>query len=447
MIRIRAFSRSTSVLATAILCLVLVPLSYVLHAADGDLDTTFGKDGRVRTDFSGGSIEVALAVATQPDGKIVAAGVTSGLSSEFGLARYNRDGSLDRTFGDGGKVRSTFRGWEIAFAVAIQPDGKIVAAGTSMTFDGVTPSAFIVARYNRDGSLDRRFGDEGKVITEFPDVYADARALAIQPDGKIVVVGQAVGPQGFTADVAIARYLPNGSLDPAFGAGGRVTASVDDLDDPRAVAVSFDGRITVAESTRALMSFNDDLAVLRFRRDGSLDQTFGLGGVVRTDVSGEQDFASSVMLERNGKIVVAGYTIGGTPFFHTDVVLARYNPDGVLDPAFGKGGLAVSPSGGQVQAAALQTDGKIVAGIIGAGFTVARYDTDGSVDSTFGLGGIAQADFSTPEEHTMDVLTSLVIERDGRIVAAGYTSHFLTTGDIDFALLRIDASSTPPRPR
>ena len=449
MIRTPVFSGSTSALLTAILCLVLVPPAPpVLHAAAGDLDPTFGKGGKVTTGFPGDSNDAAFGVAVQPDGRIVAAGISVGTSVQFGLARYNRDGSLDTTFGDGGTVRTGFRDWEMAVGVDIQRDGKIVAAGTSLSPDGLSPSGFAVARYNCDGSLDATFGDGGKIVTEFPnDTFTEARAMTIQPDGRILVVGTAWGPTGMTTDLAIARYTKDGSLDPSLGGGGTVIANVDQEDDARAVAVSFDGRITVAGSTRGLLQMNSDIAVVRLRRDGSLDTTFGAGGIVRTNAMGQQEFANSVQIQRDGRIVVAGSTIGTTPWFTEDVVLARYNPDGSLDQTFGKGGIVVADLEGamdEVSAAALQIDGKILVGT--TNFTVSRFDANGSLDPTFGAGGIAHADFSTPDAHLAAGLTALAIQRDGRIVAAGGVSDFTTfTGS--FALARFDASSASPAPR
>lgn len=452
MIRTPSLSHPKSRLLRAMLMLALIASSpYVLQAADGALDMTFGKEGKVRTDFLGGSYDVAFGVAVQADGKTVAVGTAVGPTPQFALARYNRDGSLDATFGDGGKVVTAFRESDVAVAVAVQRNGKIVVAGTSMSVDSLQhPDAFAIARYNRDGSLDLTFGDGGKVLTEFPNAYSAARAMAIQADGRIVVVGQAVGPLGFSADVAVARYTVNGALDPSFGVTGTVTVDAGDIDDARAVVVPFDGRIVIAGSTRPLSSF-EDFSVIRLNRDGSLDPTFGAGGIVRTDATGQQDTATAVMIQRNGKIVVAGSAYGEKSQAGSDVVLARYDRDGSLDPTFGTAGIAVADLGSfdDVTAAALQADGKIVVGSSSGGlFTVSRYHTDGSADVTFGTNGIAQPDFATPDEDSFDSLTSLAIQPDGRIVVAGVTSNVFTTGEGNFALARLDANaSTLPLPR
>ena len=441
--------RSTSPVLTAILIVAGIASSpYVLRAADGVLDLCFGKEGKVRTAFPGGT-GLATGVAAQADGRIV---VVGGVPGAFAVARYNRDGSLDQTFGAGGIALTTIRGADIAAAVAVQRNGKIVVAGTSASNDPLHPTGFAVARYNRDGSLDLTFGDGGQVLTEFPNASTEGRAMTIQADGKIVVVGQALAPQGAGADVAVARYTTDGALDPTFGGDGTVTIDVETIDDARAVAVPLDGRIVIAGSTRALTAF-EDVAVLRLNRDGSLDPTFGVGGVVRTDAAGRQDFASSVMLLRNGKIVVAGFASGEKLPGGFDILLARYDRNGSLDPTFGTGGLALADIGGGFDlatSAALQADGRIVVGSasLAGSFTVSRYNTDGSPDRTFGVDGVAGTNFSTPDEITSDALTAIAIQPDGRIVAAGFTWHFFTTGETDFALARFEArASAPPLPR
>src|SRR5207245_943210 len=196
----------------ALLSALLLVLSFAhsVDAGPGDLDATFGTGGRVLTDFGGGA--GARALALQADGKIGATGFTSsdfGTRRRFALARYNPDGSLDR------QVVTSFADRDEASALALQSDGKIVVAG----FSGAGGRQdFALARYNPDGSLDPSFGSGGRVLTDFGG-YDEASALALQSDGKIVVAGfsDVVG-FGF----ALARYNPDGSLDPSFGSGGRV---------------------------------------------------------------------------------------------------------------------------------------------------------------------------------------------------------------------------------
>ncbi len=225
---------------------------------DGSLDPTFSTDGKVTTDFAGGFDE-AFAVALQPDGKIVAAGgaVVGSSPFDFALTRYNPDGSLDPTFGTDGKATTDFGGTDEALAMALQPDGKIVAAGQAFT--GSSPDFavdFAVARYNPDGSLDSTFGTGGKVTTDFAGFDA-ARAVALQPNGKIVAAG------GSSFDFAVARYKKHGSLDPSFGPGGKVTTDfASSTDVARAVALQPDGKIVAAGDAATGTSF--DFALARY---------------------------------------------------------------------------------------------------------------------------------------------------------------------------------------
>ena len=190
-------------LATAAVALALITaaLPAAAAAAPGDLDPTFGSGGKVTTDVGGS--DGAQAVAIQGDGKVVAAGLGNFAgpgTGDFALARYNPDGSLDTSFGSGGKVTTDFGGFDAASAVAIQPDGKIIAAGRSGSGD------FALARYNPDGSLDSSFGSGGKVTTDFGG-FDSAFGVALQADGKIVAAGfQATSTQRGT-DIAVARYL------------------------------------------------------------------------------------------------------------------------------------------------------------------------------------------------------------------------------------------------
>jgi uncharacterized delta-60 repeat protein len=267
---------------------------------DGSLDATFGSAGKVTTDFGGG----AEAVALQPDGKIVAAGSASPgatIFSDFALARYNPDGSLDATFGSGGKVTTHFAsGTDQAFGVALQPNGKIVAAGTAHTG---TSYNFALARYNPDGSLDATFGSGGKVTTEFTANFDQANTVALQPNGKIVAAGRTGA--GTSHDFALARYNPDGSLDATFGSGGKVTTDfTGGSDQAFGVALQPNGKIVAAGTahTGTILEF----ALVRYKKHGGLDPSFGSGGKVTTDFTGSNDLAFGVALQPDRKIVAVG---------------------------------------------------------------------------------------------------------------------------------------------
>ena len=216
----------------------------------------------VRTDF-GSTPDFARAVAIQADGKIVAAGggsIPGGVSVDFALARYNADGSLDPTFGAGGKVVTNLYATEYANGVAIQADGKIIAVGATTATSGLNGYEFAVARYNPNGSLDTSFGGVGYVITPFTSTLDTAQSVLIQPDGKIVAAGVANAGSPSTQDLALARYSPDGSLDASFDGDGKVQTQDPGAAGAWSVAIQPDGKLAVAGGI-----------VARYNTDGSLD--------------------------------------------------------------------------------------------------------------------------------------------------------------------------------
>ena len=425
----------------ALLAFAMV-LALTLNAvsqSSGTLDSSFGTGGTVTTDF--GASAGAASVAVQPDGKIVAAGTVSSLFSftDFALSRYDTDGRLDASFGVGGKVTTDFASFfDFASSVAIQQDGKIIVAGGAV----ISPfSNFALARYNSNGTLDASFGAGGKVTTAFGQVSAQASSVAVQQDGKIVVAGVANIDGG--EDFALVRYNSNGTLDASFGAGGRVTTDFDLVGQgfsfafASSVAVQPDGRIVAAGD--AQLNGGRNFALACYNSNGTLDASFGTGGKVTTNFSGStfDDFANSVAVQQDGKIVAAGgvRTSGGFDF-----ALVRYNSDGTLDATFGTGGKVTtdfaSPSDFAFSVA-IQQDGSIVAA--GGTFTgpdsdsfhsaLARYNSNGTLDASFGTGGKVTNIFGGQR----DGLSSVAIQQDGKIVAAGGVSF---NGNGQFALAR-----------
>ena len=397
--------------------------------AAGDLDPSFGIGGKVTTDFFG-NLDVADAMAIQADGKIVAAGVavTSSDSStaDFALARYNQDGSLDASFGSAGEVTTQFSGTIAqAFSVAIQTDGNIVAAGRALSGTSETTSDFALARYNTNGSLDASFGSAGKVTTDLFGNNDEAYSVALQADGKIVAAGLAIGSPSSSA---LVRYNGDGSLDVTFGSGGKVTTNVP----AQAIALQADGRVVTASGT-------GDFELARYNSDGSLDISFGSGGKVATVFFGHSpDHANAIAIQPDGKIVAAGLV--RNPF--EDFGLARYNADGSLDTTFGIGGKVTtdifSPEDG-AKSIAIQGDGHIVAVgtalVFPGGFVLARYNRDGSLDVSFGSGG--------KELPAGGDARAVAIQPDGKIVVAGLAGS--PFGPADFVLARyLSPTATQP---
>jgi uncharacterized delta-60 repeat protein len=410
------------------------PMPYSALASAGDLDTSFGNSGKVNTSFSGLQDE-ASALAVQPDGKIVAAGTAfvgasqGNLSFGFALSRYNNDGSLDSSFGTQGKITTHFFGInDQALEVAIQSDGKIIAAGFTFLADASRRSVCALARYNSDGSLDPSFGSGGKVTTDFG---ADTAIfdIAIQSDGKIVA---AVGNH-----FIVARYNMDGSLDTSFGVDGKIdTHFIGDFTVAKAVAIQRDGKI-VAVGYDLISGVSTSFAIARYNSDGSFDASFGSAGKVVTSFS-RLDEGRDIAIQSDGKIIIAGDSFASNS---SDFALLRYNSDGSLDTSFGSGGRLLTDFFGSndgVEAIAVQPGGKIVAvghtentaNLGHFSFAVAQYNEDGSLDDHFGTAGRVITNFGLADSFPFAV----ALQADSKIVAAGYALN--TAMNREFAIAR-----------
>ena len=412
------------------LAIMLAPTLISAQTLPGTLDSTFGKAGKVTTTgFVAGSI------ALQTDGKIVAAGgaLGSNWGADFALTRYNANGTVDTTFGTGGKVTTDFGSpHDGASSVAIQADGKIVAAGGSEDSNFIAD--FALARYNSNGTLDTSFGTGGKVVTGFGGVSASAYSIAIQRDGKIVLAGVVNANGG--EDFALARYNSNGTLDATFGSGGKLITEFGTAQQgfsfayAYSLAVQADGKIVAVGN--GYINPGYDILMARYNTNGTLDATFGTGGKVTTNLS-TNDGVSSVALQSDGKMVVAGWTVGKA----FDFALLRYNSNGTLDATFGTGGKVLTDFAGSSDAASslvIRSDGKIVAAgrtfvSTGYNFALARYNSNGTLDTGFGTGGKVTSDFAGDNDEAGFVLA----QPNGKTVVAGYAT---VTDDVIFAMAR-----------
>src|SRR5918996_729649 len=281
--------------------LLAVTLAGPALAAAGDLDTTFGGDGKVTTGFAGHAFVGGAAI--QADGKIVAAGDVRTPSGEFmfALARYRPNGRLDDTFGGDGKVTTGFAGQAFAESVAIQDDGKILAAGRFNPDPG--NGRFALVGYQPSGALDDTFGGNGKVTTGFAgSESAEAVDIAIQTDGKIVAGGDVLRPSG-EFHFGLARYKPSGGLDDTFGGDGKVTTEFAESDSARAhgVAIQADGNIVAAGGGESeTPSLDLRFALARYRPGGPLDDTFRGDGRVTPGFTGRA-VARGVAIQADGK--------------------------------------------------------------------------------------------------------------------------------------------------
>lgn len=365
----------------------------------GNLDPTFGTGGTVRTDFAG-NIDQANAVAIQPNGQIIAAGSSFSSSKtveDFIVARYNANGTLDKRFGKNGQItRDFFRNVDSISAIAIQPDGMIVVAGfAQLGGSGGTPRVFALARYRNDGSPDTSFGNGGALTTSFGGNFAAASAVMLQPDGKIVVAGTV----DFNPD------LPGSGLD---------------------------------------------FALARYNSNGTLDGSFGKGGKVVFDFFGSFDQANGAVLQPDGKIILVGSASYDSANRDIGFALARFNTDGSIDFGFGTGGKQITDffgAGAKANAVVLQPDGKfVVAGTasdsatrpVATDIAVARYNSDGSLDSAFGTGGetaIPFPDSATEQGNAVAVLP------DGKIIVAGTAFKTFATPP-DFAIVSYNSDGS-----
>jgi uncharacterized delta-60 repeat protein len=395
----------------------------------GVLDPTFGSGGSVTTSF-GNNVKntSAQVLVIQPDGKIVAAGDSENPTTlnvgYYDLARYNADGSLDATFGSKGEVQTKFNTRVSANAMALQPDGKILVAGAVR---GTNLVAFEIVRYNSDGSLDSTFGNKGKVSTSFAQGVSEIQALDLETVGgvtKIVAAGDVFVGSGLA--FGLARYNLNGSLDTSFGSGGEVVTNIstDSGVWNMAGVVQGDGKIVVAGAAVPGGGSSREFALARYNSDGTLDATFGSGGLVFTAIGAGTAGAGAraVALRSDGKIVAGGF--GTTSANVKDFALARYNSDGSLDTSFGSGGIVLTSITGlsgandTINGLAIQpANGQIIA--VGSQFSsvLARYNPDGTLDATFGNGGIVAPTFGQGD-------TAVALQSDGKIVTTAINGNF-----------------------
>jgi uncharacterized delta-60 repeat protein len=346
----------------------------------GTPDPSLNSTGYVTTPVGSGD-DYARTIAVQLDGKILVAGSSAnGANQDYALVRYNSNGSLDTGFGANGKVTTAFFSSDDSiYDLAVQPDGKILAGGYTRD---ATRTYFAVVRYNSDGSLDASFGISGKLISAISS-YSTGQAMALLPDGKILVSGQSqvsTNPSDFT----VARYTANGSPDTTFGSNGSTTLSLSATHDfVQCMTVQPDGKVLVAGSSSTNMAF----AVARFNADGSVDTGFGTGGAFSQALGLYDCSAYGVVVLASGKIVLEGYAV--LPSGLSAMYLLCLNTDGSVDTGFGTNGVATATVGNSALGLSLyeQADGRLLVAGTASNYesylAVARFNADGSADPSF----------------------------------------------------------------
>jgi len=438
----------------AILVCNILPIP--AKAAGGELDTSFGVQGKLVHDVSNLIPDLDAAVGgmvTLPDGKIVMGGSSN---FRFLLSRYDADGTLDTTFGVNGVTQVLdFRGADLA----VMDDGRIVAAGTALNVQGAFD--FGVIRFNANGSIDTTFANNGKAVTDFAGMRDDATAVVVQSDGKIVAGGFTVSlvhPPASQLDFAMVRYNVNGTLDTQFGNGGKVVTDVSGVgitDQIQDLAIQSDGKYIAAGQTERIVRViidpecgcqvtiaRIDFAIVRYNIDGTLDSSFGDGGKTAIQVTDpatdNPSTALGVAIQHDGKIVAAGEGDG--------FGVVRLNEDGSLDSTFGDGGkvnTAFLVARGDRATAVMLAPGNriVVAGRVETGrsdrdFGIAEYDKNGTLDSHFGEDGKVTTDIAN---HSEDVPRSLALARGGKILVGGFTRGVNNISGAAFAIARYRA--------
>jgi uncharacterized delta-60 repeat protein len=405
------------------------------YNTNGSLDNSFSGDGvdipNIRVLEN--SDEIASSLIFLPGGKIMIGGAYRN-NFAFAVVRYQPDGKLDASFGDDGILRDHKPGWYVSFnASAMQPDGKIVTAG-SAGYPLDLPKYFVVSRFKKDGTPDNTFSEDGKLMSNFGFSAGGAYAVAIQPDGKVLVAGTAFN--GKDKDFALVRLNADGTLDNSFSDDGKLLTDLTGYDeDGKAIILQPDGKIILGGSSN-IWQLDYDFALARYNPDGSPDTTFSTDGKLTTNLFTAWDQLSTIMLQPDGKLIAVGIA-------NQDIGVARYDKHGSPDLSFDGDGIVitdVSGIGDRAYGAVLQPDQKIViAGGTASDFLFIRYNNDGSLDKDFSGDGKFVVDMGTPEDYySEESATSILIQADGKLVAGGHSSPNFT----DFALIRVNANGS-----
>jgi uncharacterized delta-60 repeat protein len=421
---------------TVLVLLLVLPLGVFPAGADGMLDPSFGDGGLVVTGFPPppppfSASELVASLLVLPDGRVVAAGraSTEPTTPGMGVARYLPSGALDTTFSDDGLVRIECQGFGAGnggVAVLLQPDGRLIVVSTC------PPWQFTVRRLNVDGSLDTSFGAGGEVFTSFPSFTSLAVTGLLQPDGRIVAVGQGVPMVGGPAAVMAVRYNADGSLDSSFGTAGQLILTLADSFLVRGAALQQDGKVVIPGTYGPASS--TDFGLVRLLPNGTADPSFDGDGLATANVTGT-DVGYSVVVLPDGRHVVAGSHDG-------DFALVRFLPDGSWDTTFGTGGLATASFGAPVtpDEAVQLPNGKLMlagstndAGAAGD-FLLARFHADGPLDASFGNAGFLRTDINA----LPNACQAIAIAGPDLILAAGASCQPF---NCDFTLARYIATT------
>ncbi|QQS41395.1 MAG: hypothetical protein IPM63_00115 [Acidobacteriota bacterium] len=405
-------------------------------AQPGAPDPSFGTGGKVTLRF-GDLEDQFVGVVVQDNGKIVAAGKNG--SNKIIVARYSPEGIPDNTFNADGIFVSGLPNVHAAQAIALQEDGKIVVAGIFRV--GASDEDFIVMRLDQNGELDSTFNGNGMVQTSLTPGIDYARDLAIQSDGKIVVVGSAGTAGDAVSDIGIIRLNSDGTLDESFDGDGKVITAIEkNAEQAYAVKIQDDGKIVLLANPLDFETPNGFLAIVRYLSDGSMDPDFGNQGISFTDLGTDRFYFGDLAIQDDGKIIAAA-SIGSNSSFIYSFTVLRFLPGGEPDLSFDSDGrkVIIQDSANFAQSLLVQANGKIIAGghamaaSEGLNIFLTRLNPNGSFDPGFGAGGISLTPVASGNGG--DYSYDSFLQPDGKIVVAG---DFNVSGlqDYDAVLVR-----------
>lgn len=435
--------KNMTVFKTKLLTLLLIFIAVILYGQDGTLDSSFGNNGILNLDV-GSYDDEGTSLAIQPDGKIIFGGTsqTSEGNKDFVLTRLNENGTVDESFGVSG-ISTTDIDFSIdrLMSIALRSDGKIISIGQG----GQRIFNFAITCHNLDGTLDTNFGNNGRVVTDIDATLDYPSSVVVQEDDKFLVAGGADYPGSGVdedSDFAIVKYNKDGSLDLSFGQNGIVTTDIADnsLDAIKVIDLQPDGKIIVVGYSGIGNGQETDFAVVRYNADGSLDASFGEEGITTVDFDDNYNLPNDLAIQPDGKIVIAGYSKSSN--FLTEFAIVRLNSNGDIDSSFGAEGKQLvsfnSSQLNQANSVAIQEDGKILVSGFSRqddynSFSMVRLDSNGQIDPTFGIQGKIITDFNSNSASN-----DMLIQDDDKIMLGGISSNTISGNNFGLARYIVD---------
>lgn len=432
---------------TVLFTFLSASLSYSSFSQPGTLDQSFGNQGKVVTNLN--VDETGKCMALQPDGKILIGGsvASAGQPADFLVLRYKTDGTLDSTFANKGRKRIDFKkNNDVATALVLLTDGSILVAGTAYNPVDASDANFVVTKLLSDGTTDNSFGPNGRLFIDIQGRKDEASGIAITSDNKILISGTTSNTDGSESAFVVVEYNEDGTLNTSFGDGGKKIVGFGiNFATCNAMAIQSDNKIVLG-GTFANTSNQSNFALARLTSAGILDNTFGGTGRVAIDLYGKNDMLNSITIQGD-KIIAAGTTFNDVANTDADFAIARINSDGTIDNTFGTAGKVKTDYNSTyngISSVGLLSDGEIIVsgvvdnGTTDLGFLVAGYSADGVLDNNFGTNGFTETYFTNASATP----NAMVIQSDDKIVVTGDAATNGATADV--ALARYNGDQVLP---